>query len=73
MHFNPDGEGIVMETYHTWTQLCDLQRCYSWKIDRFHILNRMDQLKDNHVGHQFTWLKQRFTLLGFHLSIIIPL
>jgi hypothetical protein len=29
-------EAQAMETYHTWLRLFELQRYYSWIVDRFH-------------------------------------
>ncbi|MCK5313586.1 MAG: hypothetical protein KAJ53_00620 [Anaerolineales bacterium] len=70
INFNPEEESLAMETYHTWARLFELQRYYSWIIDRFHISTRMYQLRYNHVDYNFTWLEQRLKPLGFHLVFV---
>ena len=70
INFNPEEESLAMETYHTWVRLFELQRYYSWIIDRFHISTRMYQLRHNHVDYNFTWLEQRLKPLGFHLVFV---
>lgn len=70
INFNPEEESLAMETYHTWARLFELQRYYSWIIDRFHISTRMYQLSYNHVDYNFTWLEQRLKPLGFHLVFV---
>ena len=70
INFIPEEESLAMETYHTWARLFELQRYYSWIIDRFHISTRMYQLSYNHVDYNFTWLEQRLKPLGFHLVFV---
>ena len=59
-----------METYHTWVRMFELQRYYSWIIDRFHISTRAYQLKNFGKDFKFTWLEQRIKPLGFHLVFV---
>jgi len=59
-----------METYHTWVRLFELQRYYSWIIDRFHISTRLYQLQYRNVDYPFRWLEQRLLDLGFHLVFV---
>ena len=56
-----------METYHTWMRLMELQRYYSWIVDRFHISTRMYQLQNYGIDYKFRWLEQRLKELDFHL------
>lgn len=70
INFNPEEESLAMETYQTWVRLFELQRYYSWIIDRFHISTRMYQLKYNHIDYHFTWLEQRLKRLGFRLAFL---
>ena len=56
-----------METYHTWLRLFELQRYYSWIIDRFHISTRMYQLRAYGRDYDFRWIEERLATLGFHL------
>ena len=67
INFEPQEEALAMETYHTWVRLFELQRYYSWIIDRFHISTRLVQLQQNGRDYQFAWLEQRLNALGFHL------
>lgn len=70
INFNPDEEALAMETYHTWARLFELQRYYSWIIDRFHLSTRMYQLQNHGADYNFRWLEQRLDALGFHLVFV---
>lgn len=70
INFNPDEEAQAMETYHVWVRLFELQRYYSWIVDRFHISTRMYQLTNHCVDYPFHWLEQRLKPLGFHLVFV---
>lgn len=67
INFLPEEEAQAMETYHTWARLFELQRYYSWIIDRFHISTRAYQLQAHGTDYNFRWLEQRLKPLGFHL------
>jgi hypothetical protein len=67
INFEPAEEALAMETYHTWVRLFELQRYYSWIIDRFHISTRLYQLLTYSTDYNFRWLEQRLDALGFHL------
>jgi len=67
INFNPDEEYLAMETYHTWARLFELQRYYSWIVDRFHISTRAYQLMARGKDYDFRWLEQRLLPLGFRL------
>jgi thymidylate kinase len=56
-----------METYHTWAKLFELQRYYSWIIDRFHLSTQMYQFRTYGKRCDFTWLEDRLLPLGFRL------
>lgn len=58
-----------METYRTWIHLFELQRYYSWIIDRFHISTYLYQRKKRGKEYDFRWLEQRLHALGFHLVL----
>jgi hypothetical protein len=45
----------------------ELQRYYSWIIERFHISTRAYQLKNMARDYRFEWLEQRLQPLGLHL------
>ncbi len=67
INFEPHEEALAMETYHTWIRLFELQRYYSWIIDRFHLSTRLYQWQTYGRDYRFTWLEQRLNPLGFHL------
>jgi len=65
--FEPQEAALAMETYHTWARLFELQRYYSWIVDRFHISTRAYQLQTYGQDYDFRWLEQRLVPLGFRL------
>jgi hypothetical protein len=67
INFEPQEEAQAMETYRTWLHLFELQRYYSWIIDRFHISTRAYQCKAYGKDYDFSWLEQGLDALGFHL------
>jgi hypothetical protein len=67
INFEPHEEALAMETYHTWARLFELQRYYSWIVDRFHISTRMYQLRAHGRDYDFRWLEERLDALGFRL------
>ena len=70
INFNPEEEHLAMEVYHTWARMFELQRYYSWIIDRFHISTRLYQLQTHGKDYDFRWLEQRLLPLGFHLVFV---
>lgn len=56
-----------METYRTWARLFELQKYYSWIVDRFHISTQLYQLRAHGRSHDFRWLEDRLLPLGFRL------
>jgi len=69
INFEPQEEELAMETYRTWVHLFELQRYYSWIIDRFHISTYLYQRKNSGKEYDFHWLEQRLHTLGFHLVL----
>lgn len=67
INFDPSEEAQAMETYATWARLFELNKYYSWIVDRFHISTRAYQLETNHKDYDFCWLEERLLPLGFHL------
>jgi thymidylate kinase len=59
-----------METYDTWVRLFELQKYYSWIVDRFHISTRMYQLMNHARDYDFHWLEQRLLPLGFQVVFL---
>ena len=70
INFEPQEEALAMETYATWVHLFELQRYYSWIVDRFHISTRAYQLKTYGRDYDFGWLEERLGALGFHLVFL---
>ncbi len=70
INFEPHEEAQAMETYHTWARLFELQRYYSWIVDRFHISTRAYQWMAYRRDYDFGWLEQRLQPLGFRLVFL---
>lgn len=69
INFEPHEEALAMETYQTWVRLFELQRYYSWIIDRFHISTKMYQQHAYGKEYDFGWLEERLDALGFRLVL----
>ena len=67
INFEPQEESQAMETYETWVRLFELQRYYSWIVDRFHLSTQMYQLRTYDKRYDFKWLEERIHPLGFRL------
>ncbi|MGC9400154.1 MAG: hypothetical protein ACP5HM_13590 [Anaerolineae bacterium] len=67
INFEPQEEARAMETYRTWARLLELQRYYSWIIDRFHISTQAYQWRKYGKRYDFAWLEERLVPLGFRL------
>ena len=67
INFEPQEEELAMETYRTWVRLFELQRYYSWIVDRFHISTRAYQLQKYGKDYDFRWLEERLLPLGFRI------
>jgi hypothetical protein len=70
INFEPQEEAQAMETYATWLRLFELQRYYSWIVDRFHISTRAYQLQTYGKDYDFSWLEQRLLPLNFRLVFL---
>lgn len=69
INFNREEEEIALETYRTWTRLFELQKYYSWIIDRFHLSTKLYQKKYKGRDYDFRWLENRLDKLGFHIVL----
>ncbi len=67
INFDKHEEQQAMETYHTWLRLFELQRYYSWIVDRFHISTMMHQRKYCGRNYDLRWIEERLHPLRFHL------
>lgn len=69
--YAPDEAAPAMETYRTWVRLFELQRHYSWIVDRFHLSTRAYQLTARGSAPDFGWLEERIGPLGFHVALVV--
>lgn len=67
INFNADEEQLALETYRTWVRLFELQRYYSWIVDRFHISTQVHQWREYRRRYDFSWLEERLLPLNFRL------
>ena len=70
INFEPQEADQAMETYATWLHLFELQRYYSWIVDRFHISTRAYQLQTYNKDYDFRWLEERLLPLNFRLVFL---
>lgn len=70
INFEPHEESLAIETYETWVKLFELQKYYSWIIDRFHLSTRMYQLRTYNKDYDFRWLEERLLPLNFRLVLL---
>jgi hypothetical protein len=70
INFEPQEEKLAMETYETWVRLFELQKYYSWIVDRFHLSTRMYQLMTHKKDYNFRWLEERLLPLNFRLVLM---
>jgi hypothetical protein len=71
INFDPAEEALALETYETWVRLFELQRYYSWIVDRFHISTQAYQLRAHKKLYDFSWLENRLGPLGFRLVVCV--
>jgi len=70
INYEPEEEALAMETYATWLKLFELQRYYSWIIDRFHLSTQLYQMSKGR-SVDFAWLEDGLDALGFHLVLCV--
>lgn len=67
INFEPFEAPQAMETYRTWARMFELQRYYSWIVDRFHISTKAYQRRVHEIDYDFRWLEARLDAVGFRL------
>jgi hypothetical protein len=67
INFEPYEESLAMETYRTWAHLFELQKYYSWIVDRFHLSTFVHQKLHHGKEYDFQWLEEKLLLVGFRL------
>jgi thymidylate kinase len=56
-----------MEVYATWAKMFELQKYYSWIVDRFHISTQAYQKQTYGKDYDFRWLEERVLPLNFRI------
>jgi hypothetical protein len=67
INFERSEERLALDTYRAWLRLFELQRYYSWIVDRFHISTRVHQRIHHGRDYDFDWLERRLLPLGFRI------
>ncbi|HEY5730601.1 MAG TPA: hypothetical protein VIS72_11150 [Anaerolineales bacterium] len=67
INFEPQEEAQALETYATWAKMFELQRYYSWIVDRFHISTQAYQKQAYNKDYDFRWLEERLLPLNFRI------
>ncbi len=67
INFEPQEEQLALETYRTWARMFELQKYYSWIVDRFHISTQAYQKQRYGRDYDFRWLEDRLLPLNFRL------
>jgi hypothetical protein len=69
INFDAEEEDLALETYRTWVRLFELQRYYSWIVDRFHLSTQSYQKGVHGRDYDFRWLEERLLPLGFRIVL----
>jgi len=56
-----------MEVYATWARMFELQKYYSWIVDRFHISTQAYQQQTYGKDYDFRWLEEKLLPLNFRI------
>ncbi len=67
INFEPQEESLAIETYRTWAHMFELQKYYSWIVDRFHISTQAYQKQTYGKDYDFRWLEEKLVALNFRL------
>ena len=67
INYQPEEEALALETYKTLMRLFELQKFYSWVVDRFHISTQAYQLQTYGKAPDFSWLEERLSAINFRL------
>jgi len=67
INFESREESLAKEVYETWARMFELQKYYSWIVDRFHISTQAYQLQTYNKKYDFNWLEERLVPLNFRL------
>jgi hypothetical protein len=67
INFDPQDEALAMDVYATWARMFELQKYYSWIVDRFHISTQAYQKQTYGTEYDFRWLEERLLPLNFRI------
>lgn len=67
INYEPNEASQALETYQTWVRLFELQKYYSWIVDRFHISTKAYQYLNYGNQVDFSWLEERLDAVGFSI------
>lgn len=70
INFDEAETALAMETYATWVRLFELQRYYSWIVDRFHLSTIVWQRLHRGRELDFGWLEERLRPIGFRVVLL---
>ena len=70
INFLPEETDHAMATFDTWAKMFELQRYYSWIVDRFHLSTRVYQKRAHDRDFDFSWLEERLVALNFRLVFV---
>jgi hypothetical protein len=65
INFDASEEDLAMRTYEAWIRLFELEKYYSWIVDRFHVSTKLYQKSARNTEYDFRWLEERLLTLGF--------
>ncbi|WP_112269193.1 hypothetical protein [Lentzea terrae] len=66
--FAPEETELALEIYETWVRMFELQRFYSWIVDRFHLSTMAYQAQQGRE-FDFGWLEERLKPLNFAIVL----
>lgn len=69
INHDPDQEALALETYATWMRLFELQRHYSWIVDRFHLSTLAFRRMTGRPEPDLDWLDARLAAVGFRILL----
>ncbi len=69
INYQPHEEARALETYAAWLRIFQLQRYYSWIVDRFHLSTRVVQRRLHGRAPDFAWLEEGLLPLNFRLVL----
>ena len=69
INFEPKDEALAMDVYQTWAHMFELQKYYSWIVDRFHISTQAYQKQTYGKDYDFCWLEEKLLALNFRLVL----